>query len=613
MLADFHFLRPWWLLALLPAAALLILLIKNKTNRGDWATVCDTELLPFILQEKPLQTHASDWVTAALAILLSILALAGPTWERLPGPAFRNESALVIALDLSKSMDATDLKPSRISRARYKISDILKQRKDGQTALIVYSGDAFIVTPLTTDTDTINSQLEALNTDIMPSPGSNTGVAIEKAVDLLHQAGLAQGYILLVTDGVDQDSAAEASRILGDYRLSVLAMGTTEGAPIPIANGGFLKDNNGNIVVARLNPAELSDLAAAGHGIYQPATANDTDVERLNNVFNKAVNSKNSEQTDSLLQQWDEKGPWLLLLVLPWAALRFRKGLLTFALICLLPLPQNAEALDWQSFWETKDQRAQQAFQQQQYDQAAEAFENPDWRAAAQYKAGHYQEAAETLKDAKTADGQYNRGNALAKAGQLQEALKEYQEALKLNPNNEDAKSNYETTKKELEKQEKQQKENRQPCTETEQAQNPDCKDTEKQEPSEDGKNKQSDESDQKNQEQGQDQDQQQQEGGKPADNKQDSQKNQQKQPEPEQQTDQPQDANQTPKPAKPEQPQSSETEKAQRTASEQNEIQRANDQLLKRIPDEPTGLLKRKFKYQYGQRDPPPHNGPNW
>lgn len=609
MLADFHFLRPWWLLALLPAAALLILLIKNKTNRGDWATVCDAELLPFILQEKPLQTHASDWVIAALAILLSILALAGPTWERLAGPAFRNDSALVIALDLSKSMDATDLKPSRISRARYKISDILKQRKDGQTALIVYSGDAFTVTPLTTDTDTINSQLEALNTDIMPSPGSNTDIAIKKAVDLLHQAGLAQGHILLVTDGVDADSAAEARRILGEYHLSVLAMGTAEGAPIPIANGGFLKDNNGNIVVARLNSAELSDLAAAGHGIYQPATANDTDVEQLNNLFNKAVNSKNSEQTDSLLQQWDEKGPWLLLLVLPWAALRFRKGLLTFALICLLPLPQNAEALDWQSFWETKDQRAQLAFQQQQYDQAAEAFENQDWRAAAQYKAGHYQEAAETLKNTQTADGLYNRGNALAKAGQLQEAIQAYDQTLKLNPQHADAKYNKDLVEKQLQDQQKQQdKDNKSsdPSSQNKDQQSDQSEDQEKQE-------KENSQSQEQGQNQDQDQDQQQQKDGKPADNKQDPQKNQDKQPEQEQQTDQPQDSDQTPKPAKPEQAQSSEAEKSQQTASEQNEIQRANDQLLKRIPDEPTGLLKRKFKYQYGQRDPPPHNGPNW
>jgi Ca-activated chloride channel family protein len=530
------------------------------------------------------------------------LALAGPAWERLPGPAFRNDSALIIALDLSKSMDATDLKPSRISRARYKISDILKQRKDGQTALMVYSGDAFTVTPLTTDTDTINSQLEALNTDIMPSPGSNTGVAINKAADLLHQAGLTQGHILLVTDGADSDSAAEASQVLGDYRLSVLAMGTPEGAPIPIAGGGFLKDNSGNIVVAKLNTAELSDLAVAGHGVYQPTTANDTDVEQLGNLFNQAVNSDNSEQTDSLLQQWDDKGPWLLLLILPWAALRFRKGLLAFALICWLPLPQNAHALDWQSLWETNDQRAQKAFQQQQYDQAAKAFDNPDWRAAAQYKAGQYQEAAETLKGSQTADGHYNRGNALAKAGQLQDAIQAYDETLKLNPQHADAQYNKELLEKQQQEQKKQQDKDNQSSDSSSKEQDP------KQGESEDKQNQQQDKPQSQEQGQNQHKDQQQQDDGKPADNKQNPPQNQGKQPQPEQQANQADDASQ--KPSKPEKAQ---PEQAQQTTAEQDETKRANAQLLKRIPDEPTGLLKRKFKYQYGQREPPPHNGPNW
>lgn len=582
MLAQFHFLRPLWLMALIPAALLLFLLIKNKTHRGDWTTVCDAELLPFILQEKPLQPHTGNWVTAALAILLSILALAGPTWERLPGPAFRNDSALVIALDLSKSMDATDLKPSRISRARYKISDILKQRKDGQTALMVYSGDAFTVTPLTTDTDTINSQLEALNTDIMPSPGSNTGIAIEKAVNLLHQAGLAQGHILLVTDGADADSAAEASRILADYRLSVLAMGTPEGAPIPIAGGGFLKDNSGNIVVAKLNTAELSELAAAGHGIYQPTTANDTDVEQLGGLFNQVIHSDKTEQTDNLLQQWDEKGPWLLLPVLPWAALRFRKGLLTFALICLLPLPRNAEALDWQSLWQTNDQRAQQAFQQQHYDQAAEAFDNPDWRAAAQYKAGQYQEAAETLKNTQSADGHYNRGNALAKAGQLQEAIQAYNETLKLNPQHADAQYNKDLVEKQLKEQQKQQNRDNQSSDPSSQDQD------QKSGESEDKQNQNREQ--QQSQEQGQNQD-------KPAQAKQNANQPDKAQPNSDES----------------EQAQPPQTEQAQPTAAEQDETKRANAQLLKRIPDEPTGLLKRKFKYQYGQREPPRHIGPNW
>ena len=616
MLGDFHFLRPWWLLALLPAAVLLYRLIKHPYRRGDWVNVCDAELLPFILQEKPVQTGSAGWVAASLATLLCILALAGPTWQRLPSPAFRNDSALVIALDLSKSMNAADIKPSRIARARYKIADILKQRKDGQTALLVYSGDAFTVTPLTTDTATINSQLEALTTDIMPSPGSNTGVAIDKAADLLHQAGLARGHILLVTDGADADSVARAGKALGDYRLSVLALGTPEGAPIPLAGGGFLKDGQGNIVVSKLDTAELSELASVGHGIYQAVTADDGDIANLGSQFNQAEHQDKIEQTDLRLQQWDEKGPWLLLLVLPWAALRFRKGLLALALIFLLPLPQDAFALDWQSLWQTQDQRAQQAFGQQQYQQAAEQFSDPDWRAAAQYKAGQYREAAETLKETQTADGHYNRGNALAKAGQLQEALQAYQQALKLDPKHADAQHNKALVEKQLQEQEQQQQDKDQSSSEQSGENQKQQDQQSEQSEQKDQQQKQDQDQAQSNQEQ-KDQQQQNQDQAQPGqdDDRADSAKpkpqpGEDKQPEPDQQNERPDEARRSPANPKPEQAaQSSQAEHP----DEQDEAQRANDQLLKRIPDEPTGLLKRKFKYQYGQRDPPPHNGPDW
>lgn len=597
MLADFHFLRPWWLLALVPATVLLYLLISNKYRRGDWTDVCDAELLPYILQDKPIETRPGGWIAASLSTLLCILALAGPTWERLVGPAFRNDSALVIALDLSKSMNASDIKPSRISRARYKISDILKQRKDGQTALLVYGGDAFIVTPLTTDTATINSQLEALSTDIMPSPGSNAGVAIDKAVDLLRQAGLAQGHILLVTDGADVESVAQAGKVLGDYRLSVLALGTPTGAPIPVAGGGFLKDGRGNMVVAKMPMAELSKLVAEGNGLLQTVTANDDDINRLGKLFNEVVDRDKVAQTDLHLQQWDEKGPWLLLLVVPWAALRFRRGLLVFALLAFLPFPNQAWAFDWQSLWQTPDQRAQQTFQQQKYQQAAEQFDDPDWRAAAQYKAGQYQQAAETLKETQSADGHYNRGNALAKAGQLQEAIKAYQQALKLDPQNADARHNKELVEKQLQQQQQEKNQQSQDqAGENQQQQNQKSGDTEQKDQQQPGNN--------------QDSAQQNKEGDQSESEQQSPQQSQDQQPQPEQQADKPDEARRSTGNPKPEE--ATQTPQAEQ-ASDDDELKRANEQLLKRIPDEPTGLLKRKFKYQYGQRDPPQQTRPDW
>ena len=176
----------------------------------------------------------------------------------------------------------------------------------------------------------------------------------------------------------------------------------------------------------------------------------------------RSVQQQGKQNDNLLLDQWADKGPWLLLLVLPLAALTFRKGLLCFALLLILPLPKNSYALGWQDLWQTKDQQAQQAYKKQDFAKAAEQFENPDWKAAAHYKAGEYDKALENLKNSKSDSSAYNQGNALAKAGQLEEAIKAYEKALAVNPNDGDAKHNKEVVEKELEKQKQEQKQQNQ-------------------------------------------------------------------------------------------------------------------------------------------------------
>jgi len=586
-LAEFHFIRPYWLLALIPYGMTLVLLLRSKLRQGNWSAVCDAALLPYLLQEKAVGQSRWPLTAGAVAAFLAIVALAGPTWERQPAPVFRNDSALIIALDLSLSMDAADIKPSRLIRARYKIADILKQRKDGQTALLVYAGDAFTVTPLTDDTDTIASQLEALNTNIVPSQGSNTTVVLEKALELFKQAGLQKGQLLLVTDGVDVDETLSAVKSLGSYQLSILGVGTAEGAPIALPDGGFLKDGQGDIVVTRLNADELAELAQAGHGIFQPITADDSDIDALLATLDKPVRQQDAEKKDGLLDQWQDMGPWLLLLVLPLAALTFRKGLLCAALLLLLPLPKNSYALDWQDLWQTKDQQAQQAFQQGDYNKAAQLFENPDWKAAAQYKAGQYNEALTSLNNAgSTADSFYNQGNALAKTGQLAEALKAYEQALKMNPNDKDAQYNKEIVEKALEKQKQDQQQQQ----------------DDKQQQSKDESQQQNKDGDQSNQ--SGDHPKQSNESDQHPSDKQQPSKDQQQQGKPEQKQ---QDAEKSQQPGqqhKADAQQQAAQQSEQSPAETKDETTQANEQWLNRIPDDPAGLLKRKFLYQYGQRE---------
>ncbi|MEN8261658.1 MAG: VWA domain-containing protein, partial [Pseudomonadota bacterium] len=177
-MAEFHFLRPLWFLAILPLVLLLWFLWRRNRRAGQWATVCDARLLPHILIQR--NGRRSPWPLTLFATggVLAVTALAGPAWEQLPTPVFRTESYLVIALDLSRSMDAADIKPSRLIRARYKLADILELRTEGQTALIVYAAVAFTVPPLTDDTATIASQLPALTTGLVPVQGSHAGRAL---------------------------------------------------------------------------------------------------------------------------------------------------------------------------------------------------------------------------------------------------------------------------------------------------------------------------------------------------------------------------------------------------------------------------------------------------
>lgn len=597
-MTDFHFIRPHWLLALIPCIILIVLAFRHRLGRGSWAAVCDEALLPFILQQKPAAKSRTLLMSTAIAAVLSILALAGPTWQRLPVPVFRNDSGLVIVLDLSRSMLAADIKPSRLIRARYKIADILKQRKDGQTALIAYAGDAFTVTPLTEDNETIMTQLNSLHPDIMPVAGANAARALELAKELFIHAGLRKGHILLVTDEVDVDETLPEIEGLGSYKLSVLAVGTEEGAPIKEDSGGFLKDGQGNIVIPKLSLSDLQRVANAGNGKLLQIQDDDSDIKRLLKAVDNAVeNAGDNPQEDMLLEQWDDMGAWLLLLVLPLVALNFRRGFLGLVFLFVLPLPKNAHAFEWQDLWQNRNQQGQKAFEQQDYAKAAERFDDPSWKAAAQYKAGDYDKVLETLKDVNTADSFYNQGNALAKSDKLAEAVEAYKKALELNPDDEDVKHNKELVEKELEKQKQQQEQQKQQqdSKQDQQEQEQDSSQNDEQENGSDSKESQSSESENKQDDNQQESSESQEQEQQKAEQQQDAKENKEE--------------SQQAEAGEAEEKDSEEQQeaKAQQVSDEQkplDEDEQARKQWLQSIPDnDPADLLKRKFRQQYGQR----------
>jgi Ca-activated chloride channel family protein len=446
MPAEFHWLRPDWLWALPLVALLAYAMARRSLAPGNWQRVVDPALAPYVLSRSATRRHSYRWWLLALGGMLAVLSLAGPSWNRAEQPVFRSEQAMVIALDLSRSMDAQDLSPSRLTRARLKILDILERRKSGQTALVVYSSNAFTVTPLTTDADTVAALVNSLSTDIMPSRGSYPVAAINKGRQLLDQAGVGYGEVLLITDGGTSPAAEKAARDLYEagYSLSVMGVGTLQGAPIPIAGGGFVTDRSGKIAVPKIESRELQSLAAAGHGRYTQLSTDDRDLNVLLSGVISSSSGLSAADQSLATDQWLEEGPWLLILLLPLAAFSFRRGWILVIGFAILPFAEPVYAFGWDDIWLTKDQQAQKQLTEGNAEDAAGLFKDPVWRAVANYRAGEYAGSAEGFAGQGDADNLYNLGNALARLGEFESAVGAYEEVLEIDPDNEDARYNLE-------------------------------------------------------------------------------------------------------------------------------------------------------------------------
>jgi Ca-activated chloride channel family protein len=458
VLPELHLLRPAWLLALIPLALGLWRLSRSSGGAAIWQALVDTHLLPHLLVGADSRVQRLPLLLLAVAGVTAALALAGPVWERLPQPAYQAAAARVIVLDISGSMNAADLPPSRLAHARFEILDLLQRFREGQTALLAYGAEPFVVSPLTTDAKTIAAQVPELSTDLLPVHGpKHTGKALEEAGRLLHQAGAPRGQVILITDGLDHPAATlDAARKLHKqgYRLSVMGMGTIGGAPVPAPGGGFRQGSSGVTQLAKLDETALRTLAATAGGHYVRATPDDRDIEALVRdapVDRRAVTDKaESARAD----QWREEGPWLLLVLLPLAAAAFRRGWVSPLLLAILLVqPPPAEAFSWSDLWLRPDQQAARLLEQGNARDAADTFQRPDWRAAAAYEAGDFKNTLQTLNGMDSPAAWYNRGNALARLGTYDKALTAYDQALAENPDDADARHNRDLVRRLLEQQ----------------------------------------------------------------------------------------------------------------------------------------------------------------
>ncbi len=466
MAPDFHFIRAYWLLALVPLALLLWRLGRGNGGGQAWTGLVDPHLLRHLLSTETRRVRRAPLLLLGVGWLLGVLALAGPVWERLPRPVYQAQAYRVLVLDLSPSMNTQDLRPSRLAQARFEILNLLRRDTEGQTALLAYGAEPFVVSPLSTDTDTIAAQVPSLETGLLPvQGGKRTDLALRHARDLLRQAGAPEGDVILISDGVDNPAAAgEMARELANsgYRLSVLAMGTAKGAPVPRADGGFLTDADGAIIISRLDAGALSALVSQGGGRYVQASPDDQDIDALLPDRPEAA-ERSSRRDDVRGDQWREQGPWLLLALLPLAALGFRKGWLSPLLLLVFVIqPHPAQAFEWSDLWQRPDQRAAQTYAAGRHQLAAESFLRSDWRAASRYQAGDYAGAVEELEGMQSMESAYNMGNSLARMGKLEQAIAAYDSVLADDSGHADAMHNRDLLQRLLDQQKQQQQRNQQ-------------------------------------------------------------------------------------------------------------------------------------------------------
>ena len=428
-----YWFRPWWLLLLPVLGWLLWQLWHRKKRAGRWQMILPPAFHAALLSGGSGRDSKLPWIALGLAWLLTLLALLGPGWQRVEQTSQKPADPLVVVLELTPEMLATDVMPNRLEQARRKLFDLLQIRSDAQTAIVVYAGSAHTLVPLSDDLSTSRNLLDALKPSLMPEAGHRADLAVVKALALLEQAALGDGRILLIGSSLTEQERLGIRHALNgkSTQFLMLGIGTAEGSPITQEDGSFLKDEQGAILVPRLDEPGLKAFANDLDGRFRQARLDDSDLHALG-LFDGPRNLRNDGQT-LRLDTWADQGYWLLLPLLFLAACAGRRGWL-LCLPLLLALPQPSYAFDLADLWLRPDQQGVHLLKQKRPAEAARRFEDHQWQGVALYEAGDYARAAERFAEGNDAHAHYNRGNALAKSGELEAALDAYEQALERQP-----------------------------------------------------------------------------------------------------------------------------------------------------------------------------------
>ena len=453
--SDLHFLRPQFLWGLAAVGFILILGLLNLRENAKWKKHIAPHLRPYVISRGSVRVKVFMQFVQAIGLSLAVLGLAGPTWKKVQLPGQTLETPMVILLDLSQSMLAEDIQPTRLERAKFKINDLLDANPGACIALVGYAGTAHTIVPLTRDYKIIKNHVETLSPKVMPFRGSDLKKAVELA-DTLMRITTAPATVLIFADDFEsgdfdiiQNAVSNAEG--NSNKVEIMPMNTPSGADVPAYNGrGYLYDKK-EVVHSELNSAVLSQINGLENATVHQLTLDNSDVQLI--AKNVSEHLKFTEAPTEKKDEWRDVGLLLAapsaLLILLW----FRRGWVVFSLLMVVSLsscnnPNKVE--DFADLWYTRDYQGQKESDAGHFEEAAQLYKDPLRQGVAYFKAGEYDDAIKAFSKDTTAMSAYNLGLAYYKSGDLAAAQIAFGEAIKLDPENAAARKNFDEVGKVL-------------------------------------------------------------------------------------------------------------------------------------------------------------------
>lgn len=596
-LSHLHFAHPFWLWAAsaIPLVWIAFFLFKALDRpHSQLEKYIDSHLLPYLLLDQT-RTKNSIWKAISIwsfAWMFLTVALAGPRWNFREIDSFSLDQSLVMMLDLSESMNASDVKPSRLVRAKQKIEDLLNLSDGVKVGLIAFAADPHMIAPITEDKEMIRHLLPSLDTDLVYVQGSRLSSALDMASSMLEAEPGSNKALLIISDGGFEDpSAITTAKKIAEKGVAIHAMGvgTPSGEPLKDQEGNMIK-KNGKLLISKLEKEKLSELSKIGKGRYLEAHYSDHDETLiLKELKNRAEVAMNKGKKNRI---WDEHFYLFLLPLIPVMLYWFRRGYLFAPVFVLSMLSLELQAVEMRDYLMNSEELGKEACDCGDYEAAVDMFQDPYRKGVAHYKAGDFLEAEKMFRRSSreevAASAGYNIGNCLVQQQKLKEAVTAYEEVLKDYPEHTKAKENLELVKKMLEEQ-------NQNSSDSDKSEKKDEKDQDRNDSEDSDDNDQQESKDSESGDENDQNQQQNEESDKPDEQKDEDQSQEGDQDPPKEDNQESDDLNENEGEAEEEDTDQEEDKNSQMNPMKSQDDQDA-DQWLNQITNDPKQFLKNKF-----------------